>query len=220
MAFFVFVPTINPEHVKLKDDVLRDLASDTTLDTATLRNVFYGDGIACLRRSTEQDQAERVAEGLALHKIPFLFTRSEDLETVPVHRTTRLTLCDSCIEFRTAKGTLAVAFDEPIVLASDRKWRDDALNRNVMGGQQLLIATKEKAFVFRPADVTVEDLPNTSNYSKVHNIVLLLEILLKRAHKVHVDSSYPQLKVILEGGFDKYAGLLSLALGDGLVERG
>ena len=77
-AYFVFVPTIDPDVHQLNPDRLENLVKDTGLDAATLKHGFIGNGFGCLRRSLEYRPVQYIAEALTVHRIPHIYTGTKE----------------------------------------------------------------------------------------------------------------------------------------------
>ena len=61
MRYFLFVPTIDPTGgMKISDKAFSEISNDTGVDVATLRNSFYGNGIACLRSHSDPEEPEKL----------------------------------------------------------------------------------------------------------------------------------------------------------------
>ena len=219
MRYFLFVPTIDPTGgMKISDKAFSEISNDTGVDVATLRNSFYGKGIACLRSHSDPEEPEKIAEALSLHSIPSLFTRTADIEEIPVFQTVKLILRPNGIEFRTASGKYGMSFDQPIAIASNIEWTRDSIQRSVIKGEQFVIASANQAFIFRAKSVVVENVPGLTKYSRTHNTALFLENLFKQGQRLYVDSSFQRLQVVLRGDFPRYAQFLSTVVNSGFLE--
>ncbi len=219
MRYFLFVPTINPTGgMKISDRALSEISNDTDVDIATLRNSFYGKGIACLRSHSDPKEPEKISEALSLHSIPYLFTRTTDIEKIPVFQAVKLILQPNGIGFRTASGKYEMSFDQPIAIASNIEWTRDSIQRSVIKGEQFVIASANHAFIFRAKSVVVENVPGLTKYSRTHNTALFLESLFKQGQRIYVDSSFQRLQVVLRGDFPRYAQFLSTVVNSGFLE--
>jgi len=204
--------------MKISDKALSEISNDTGVDAATLRNSFYGKGIACLRSHSDPEELEKISEALSLHSIPYLFTRTSDIENIPVHQAVKLTLQSNGIEFRTDSGKYEISFDQPIAIASNIEWTRDSIQRSVIKGEQFVIASANQAFIFRAKSVVVENVPGLTKYSRTHNTALFLENLFKQGQRLYVDSSFQRLQVVLRGDFLRYAKFLSTVVNSGFLE--
>ncbi|NOZ12108.1 MAG: hypothetical protein GXO69_00495 [Acidobacteria bacterium] len=218
MGFFLFVPTIDPGNLKIPDEQLSRLSKDTGLDTATLKNTFYGSGIACIRAHSNREPVEKLAEALSYHNIPNLFTRMEDFTGIPVLKAKKLIAQVNGIEIVTDKGQFSIGYNQPMAIASNIKWSRDSIQRSVMKAEQFVIASADYAFTFQAKTVTVENVPGLSNYSRTHNTALFLENLFKNGEELYVDSSFQRLQSVLRGGFPRYAQFLSKAIHSGFLK--
>ncbi len=218
MGYFLFVPTIDPTDLKISDKTFSELAKDTDLDTATLRNTFYGTGIDCLRAHSRRDNPQKLAEALSIHNIPSLLTQTTELDIIPVFQARKLIARPRGIEILTEAGQFAIGFDQPMAIASNLKWNRDSIQRSVMKGEQFVIASADQAFTFQAKSVVIENLPGTSNYSRTYNTALFLENLFKEGKQLYVDSSFQRLQYVLRGGFYRYAQFLSHSIKSGFLE--
>ena len=220
MGYFLFVPTIDSRKEKIPEDKFKLLESETGVDIATLRNALYGSGIDCLRTHSDRKPVEKIAEALTLHNIPNLFTRTEEIQKIPVYNAKKLIAGSDSVEFETDKGQrLSIFFHQPIAIASDTKWSRDSIQRSVMKGEQFVIASPELAVIFQAKSVVVENVPGTTNYSRTHNAALFLELLFKNGTELYIDSSYRQLQGVLRGGFPRYGAFLSHMLQSGFLKQ-
>ncbi|NOY23842.1 MAG: hypothetical protein GXO70_10090 [Acidobacteria bacterium] len=220
MGYFLFVPTIDTGKLKISADNFKILEKETGIDVATLRNALYGSGIDCLKAHSDPAAIEKIAEVLTFHKIPYLFTQTEELLKIPVYNAKKLIAHPDRIEFLTdSRQKLSIFLQQPIAIASDTKWSRDSIQRSVMKGEQFVIASPEHAFVFRAKSVIVENVPGTTNYSRTHNTALFLEYLFKSGNELYVDSSFRQLQGVLRGGFPRYAAFLSQMLITGFLKE-
>lgn len=218
-AYFVFVPTIDPDEYQLNPDGLEDLVKDTGLDAATLKHAFIGNGFGCPRRSLDYRPVQYIAEAFTVYGIPHLYSGTEELKEIPVHEARRITWHGETLRIDTGEETLTVSLDRPLVVAAEGKWNDKSMQRNAMASKWVVLATQERAFRFSPKDVVIEGVPEASRFSRVHGVIRLLEEIFQQAGTVHVDSSFSSLKGILGGKPDQYAAFLSLALRQDMFSR-
>ena len=219
-AYFLFAPTVDPDEQVLNDEQLAGLVEDTGLDAASLRNSLTGNGIGCLRRSTEREPVEQLAQGLAVHKIPFLYVRTEELDQTPVHVVQRVLFRERGLELETPVGTFGLGYDTPMVVAGSGRWDGNSMKRNLLKTDWFVVATGEQAFLFRPDAVKVEGVPDASQYSNTHRCIRLLEELFRRASRIETDSSYESLKAVLGTDARRYGALLSLILSADILGKG
>ncbi len=218
-AYFVFVPTIDPDVHQLNPERLENLVKDSGLDAATLKNAFIGNGFGCPRRSLDYKPVQYLAEALAVHEIPYLYSGTQELDEIPVHDARRIRWQGDSLSIEASEGQWIVPLTEPLAVAGEGKWNEASMQRNAIGSKWVIIATKEKAFRFSPQAVVVEGIADASKFSHVHGVIRLLEEIFRNSGQVYVDSSFESLSGVLSRNADRYAAFLVLALRSNLFEQ-
>jgi len=212
-VFYIFVPTITPEVDALNVDIMKKMALELNSDFATLRQVFSGSGIGCLRRTGNKKLALELVDNFKQFDIPFSAVSLSVLSKTSVINAHKVKIEGLGFTVRDDNGqSVFFPFDKIAFFGSDTGISKTNVKNSLLKCKKVAIGFEDMALVIDIDSVVYENLENYNKYSKVNSSINFIELLIEKSKEAYFDRSYNSLKFQFDNSFRNYAALLAKAV--------
>jgi len=211
--YYIFVPTITPDVEELNEDILKKMALELNSDFATLKQIFAGSGIGCLRRTGDKQLAISLVESFKQFKIPFAAVSYSVLQSTPVFKAHKIKFEEN--GFFVTDDSLKNHFfslNTPLIIGTDTGLSKNNLKPSLIKSKYITVADSEKAVVIEPELTTFENLEKFNKYSKVNNAIEFIEELVGKSEEIYFNRAFNSLRVQLDNNYKLYSALLVKAV--------